>query len=107
MIVHVLFPHLLQHEAICEFPSNHFYDGQLETADSVKNRKNFETKLDRFWPGPEKSKCPILFCHVIGKEGDHKTGSKAKGGKKIGVDSKFNETEAAKVVRNDIIYEQI
>ena len=62
-------------------------------------RTNPETKLDRFWPGPERSRCPILFCHVVGKEDDHKTGSKTTGGKKIGVDSKFNETEATKVVR--------
>jgi hypothetical protein len=54
-------------------------------------------QMDGFWPEPQ---CPILFCHVIGKEGDHKTGSKTTGGKKIGVDSKFNETEATKVVRN-------
>lgn len=55
--------------------------------------------MDEFWPGPEKSQCPILFCHVIGKEDDHKTGSKTTGGKKIGIDSKLNETEAIKVVR--------
>lgn len=66
-------------------------------------RTNPETKLDRFWPGPERSQCPIAFCHVIGKEDDHKTGSKTTGGKKIGVDSKFNETEATKVVRKIII----
>ena len=71
----------------------------LETDDSIKKRSNPETKLDRFWPGPEKSRCPILFCDVIGKEGEHKTGSKATGGKKIGIDSKFNENEANKVVQ--------
>ena len=65
----------------------------------MKKRNNPETKLDRFWPGPERSRCPILFCHVIGKEDNHKTGNKATGGKKIGIDSKFNETEATKVVR--------
>ena len=46
----------------------------------------------------QKVKCPILFCNVIGKEDDKKTGSKAIRGKKIGIDSKFNETEATKVV---------
>ena len=88
----------MQHEAICEFPSKHFYDGILETAPSVKARTNPETRLDEFWPGPRKSRCPILFCNVVGKEGDHKTGSKTTGGRKIGTDSKFNETEAIKVV---------
>ena len=70
----------------------------METDESIKKRNNYETKLDKFWPGPQKSKCPILFCNVIGKEDDKKTGSKAAGGKKIGIDSKFNETEATKVV---------
>ena len=87
-----------QHEAICEFPSNHFYESELETAESVKKRSTPGTNLECFWPGPHKSRCPIVFCNVIGKEGDHKTGSKAAGGKKIGIDSKCNETEALKVV---------
>ena len=55
--------------------------------------------LDQFWPGPRKSKCPILFCNVVGKEGDHDTGIKAAGGKKIGIRSKSNKEEAEKVVR--------
>ena len=71
----------------------------MKTAESVKNRTNSETKLDGFWPGPKKSKCPILFCNVVGKEGDYETGSKAVGGKKIGIGSKFNKKEAYKVVR--------
>ena len=90
---------ILKHEAICEFPSKHFYNGRLETDDSVKKRTNHETKLDGFWPGPERSECPILFCHIVGKENDHKTGGKTTEGKKIGIDSKFNEIEAMKVVR--------
>ena len=80
-----LFMSYSQHEAICEFPSNHFYEGELETAESVKMRSSPGENLDGFWPGPQKSRCPIVFCNVIGKEDDHKTGSKAAGGKKIGL----------------------
>ena len=93
-----LFMSYSQHKAICKFPSNHFYEGELETAESVKMRSSPGENLDGFWPGPQKSRCPIVFCNVIGKEDDHKTGSKAAGGKKIGTDSKRNETEAIKVV---------
>lgn len=71
----------------------------MKTAKSVKERTNPETMLDQFWPGPRKSKCPILFCNVVGKEGDHDTGIKAAGGKKIGIRSKSNKEEAEKVVR--------
>lgn len=85
---------LFQHEAICAFPSEKFYDGELETAPSVKDRVNPETKLVGFWPqGPN---LPIVFCNVVGEEGQSETGRQ--GQKKVGIDSKFNRTEAKKVV---------
>lgn len=92
-----------QHEAICDFPSKHFYDGRLKTALSVKKRNNPETKLDVFWPGPKKSDCPILFCNIIGKEEDYKAGCiTAEEKMNIGIDLKFNQTEAKKVVRDTL-----
>ena len=65
----------------------------METDDSVKRRTNPESKLKGFWPQGEE--CPIMFVDVVGEEGQHLTGSK---GASIGVDSKFNEEEAKKVV---------
>ena len=88
------FVDVLQHKAICAFPSEHFYDNQLETANSVINRKNHETRLE-FWPRGRH--CPIVFVDVVGNEGGSTVGSK--GDTKVGVDSKFNITEAEKVVR--------
>lgn len=84
-----------QHEAICKFPSNEFYDEKLETDRSVKERVCRETKL-RFWPGPEGAECPILFVNVVGEEGQSETGRQ--GEKKVGIDSKSNLKEAKKVV---------
>ena len=62
---------------------------------SVKKRHNPDTNLDKFWPGPKKSECSILFCNIIGKEDDCiAAGEKMS----IDIDLKFNETEAKKVV---------
>ena len=82
----------VQHRSICDFPSKHFYERQLETDVSVRNRK-VDDKLKGFWPnGPE---MPILFLDVIGKENHlpHTT-------------SKCNNYEAQKVVskHNEIYY---
>ena len=65
----------------------------METDVSVKRRTNPESKLKGFWPQGEE--CPIMFVDVVGEEGQDSTGSK---GASIGVDSKFNEEEAKKVV---------
>ncbi|XP_071943704.1 3'-5' exoribonuclease HELZ2-like [Antedon mediterranea] len=53
------------HPKICEFPSKAFYDNKLETDDHVINRKT-ENWEQEFWPAG--SSCPIIFCHVNGKE---------------------------------------
>ncbi|XP_065918858.1 uncharacterized protein [Dysidea avara] len=53
------------HDAICKFPSEQFYDGQLITDQSVSQQF---CSLEGFWPnGPN---CPIAFCDVEGKEED-------------------------------------
>ncbi|XP_022797848.1 helicase with zinc finger domain 2-like [Stylophora pistillata] len=50
------------HEEICKFPSEHFYNNQLETDASVKNQG---THLQSFWPVEN---VPMAFCHVMGEE---------------------------------------
>ena len=71
-----------------------FYDGELETDISVKNRRNNE-HLETFWP--KGNRHPIMFVDVIGEEGLDKIAS-SKADVKVGVDSKFNLKEAELVV---------
>ncbi|PIK57868.1 putative helicase with zinc finger domain 2-like [Apostichopus japonicus] len=53
------------HEEICRFPSEAFYEGELQTAQAVKNR-GFDEQTGRIWPnGPD---YPRVFCHVVGVE---------------------------------------
>ena len=51
----------LQHPAICEFPSNQFYQGKLETMRSISWRGD---PLP-IWP---RMSHPIVMCHVEGTE---------------------------------------
>ena len=82
-----------QHEAICAFPSEEFYDGELETDPSVGRQNN--ENLDKFWPmGKE---VPIMFVDVVGTEGQDMGSSKSE--TNVGVDSKFNLEEVEFVVR--------
>ena len=84
----------IQHEEICRFPSDHFYEGQLNTDISVKRRNNRECQLDNFWPrGPN---CPILFCDIVGSEGERETTSRE--GRKVAIGSKSNRKDALKTV---------
>ena len=56
---------ILQHENICKFPSDRFYNNKLRADDSVKKRPPV-TALRNVWPaGP---RWPILFCDVIEEE---------------------------------------
>nr|XP_006816018.1 PREDICTED: helicase with zinc finger domain 2-like [Saccoglossus kowalevskii] len=54
------------HNAICEFPNNQFYDGDLETAETVLKRSQLKTTMDGVWPGGKH--VPTVFCHSVGKE---------------------------------------
>ena len=74
---------MFQHEEICRFPSDYFYEGKLETHLSVKRRRCPETNLE-FWP--KGSQMPIMFCDLVGKESQ------------VGL-SKSNPEEAEKAVR--------
>ena len=76
-----------QHDAICKFPSEQFYDGQLITDQSVSQQF---CSLEGFWPnGPN---CPIAFCDVEGKEEDGSIDHK------VYRESKRNKIEADKTV---------
>ena len=91
----------IQHKKICEFPSNEFYDGELETDESVSYRRDPEVRL-RFWPcGPSK---PFVFVHVEGKESESHTGRKGKA--RVGLESKYNEQEARKIVSGPTVYKR-
>ncbi len=83
-----------QHKEICRFPSDEFYDGKLQTDISVGARTNKEAHLNGFWPGGKWK--PFVFCDVVGTEGESHTGQKSTA--RVGVESKYNEREAVKIV---------
>ena len=71
MLIHIrvniiLYTSFFQHPAICQAPSNAFYDGKLEAAISVKQRAPLSRKLDssRFWPATHRK--PVVFCDIVG-----------------------------------------
>ena len=89
---------ILQHPALCEFPSREFYDRKLTTDDNVRFRKDREAHLQRFWPqGKER---PFVFCNVVGREAETHTGQK--GTARVGLESKYNKEEAMKIVRTSL-----
>ena len=89
--------HILQHGAICQFPSETFYDNQLKTDESVDKGYRMFLQKNRFleshfWKaGPDR---PIMFCDVEGKESSEK-----KADRNIALQSKSNEMEACCMVR--------
>ena len=85
----------MQHRAICSFPSEQFYNSDLRTAQSVLDRKD-DPNLASFWPIGNGA--PIMFVDVVGAEGQDIAGTKRE--TRVGVDSKYNLTEAKLVVRN-------
>jgi len=87
---------LLQHKALCEFPSWEFYEGKLMTDNEIRHRKNGEAHLFGFWPQGRKR--PFVFCDVIGREAETHTGQK--GTARVGLESKYNKEEAKKIVRS-------
>lgn len=60
----------------------------------MKSRQEKEACLEGFWPAG--SQCPIVFCDVIGEETQEETGTID--GKRVGIESKHNITEAKKAV---------
>ena len=83
----------MQHPAICEFPSRVFYKGKLKTDASVIRRRS-GLRLGGFWPQGEDY--PMVFCQVEGEEGSGHIGSRESA--KVDSQSKFNQTEAGKIV---------
>ena len=85
----------MQHPAICEFPSEEFYEGKLKTDRQVaKKLKEKVASLHHFWPQEGK---PFAFCDVVGIEKEVHTGQKGKA--RVGLESKYNEEEGKKIVR--------
>ena len=85
----------LQHEAICEFPSCQFYDGDLVADKSLKTRSVPGKSMDQFWPRGKN--WPIVFCNVVGEEKETKD-YKSMEGARVDSHSKHNHTEADKAV---------
>ena len=83
-----------QHEAICEFPSDTFYEGKLITADHIHQKTLSPLKI---WPAGRA--WPIAFCHLEGKEEALAAGT-AEGSEQ----SCSNKMEVDKVVWLNIIY---
>ena len=83
---------IFQHEAICEFPSNTFYDGKLQTDEEVKKRK---PNPITFWPAmvSQEKDIPIVFCHVEGQEESTRITSP-----ESNQESKWNQKEVLKTV---------
>ena len=76
----------------------HTIDRCITTGDSVRNRSDSEAHLISFWPqGAIK---PFVFCDMIGKEAVNYTGQE--GTARVGLESKYNEKEAKKIVTSDI-----
>ena len=75
---------------ICNPPSKLFYNEILQTDETVKQRPPLSDNIDQFWP----SKPPIVVYDIVNhvEPGDqHFSGM-------VDIHSKFNYTEALKVV---------
>ena len=57
----------MQHEIICKFPSDHFYNKKLRAAESVENRPPV-AELEDFWQAKAH---PIIFCDVVKDEREY------------------------------------
>ena len=75
---------------ICDFPSRNFYEGRLQTHESVTERES--RRSFRFCHPPD-SPNTAVFCHVVGVE--KANFSLDRGGES----SYYNEEEAEAVVR--------
>ncbi|XP_063430014.1 3'-5' exoribonuclease HELZ2-like [Mytilus trossulus] len=78
------------HPKICEFPSNHFYDGELKTHPKV----GISPQLLHMWPHTPDGYYPHVFFHV---EGDEQTLTvKTDAGNE---QSRFNDAEVKQVIK--------
>jgi len=58
---------VLQHAAICDFPSKGFYDGRLRCAKNCHQYQLEDSELPaNVWPGGLGN--PVVFCNVVGTE---------------------------------------
>ncbi len=89
IVIYVQCIYKKKHEAICDFPSNYFYGGNLECAWNVPRQK--QPSVLNIWPGGKLK--PLVFCHMEGKV-EALVASTAEGG----MHSSSNRQEAIKVV---------
>ena len=90
----------LQHETICAFPSEHFYDGKLKTKSEANDSvKKFWSQC---WSSLERRQ-PVLqrkcFIHVFGREEVNPVAESGRGGE----ESKYNEQEVNMAVRAQLV----
>ena len=86
---------ILQHQEICEFPSQQFYKGYLVADESLKTRTVPGKSMDKFWPhGKDR---PIVFCNIVGEEEESKDYRNVDGAR-VDSHSKHNLMEAEKAV---------
>ena len=76
-----------------------FYKGKLTADELINRRRPLADSLATFWPNG--ASFPIMFCDVVGKETDNRSSTEHKGG--VDVRSKFNQTEAYKTVRPNML----
>ncbi|XP_076094361.1 3'-5' exoribonuclease HELZ2-like isoform X1 [Mytilus galloprovincialis] len=77
------------HPKICEFPSKHFYDGELRTHPGVGTSPQL-----KLWPRTITGQCPHVFCHVEGDEQTLTVNTEA-GNEQ----SRFNDAEVKQVIK--------
>ncbi len=82
---------------LCTFPSEEFYNGELQTDPSVAvKHSQVLGRLANFWPSGKN--IPMMLCNVVGTEGENHTGHR--GSAKVGLESKRNSVEAKTIVSN-------
>ena len=86
-----MFP-LFQHETICQFPSQQFYDGTLRTH-LTKYWKSTGALSEEVWP----NKAPFVFCHIEGLE-ESQSIATVDGSEQ----SKWNKADAAEAVSEGV-----
>ena len=96
----LLYDNYIQHNRICEVPSEMYYEGKLEPDESVFRRQELRKSLSSFWP--RGSDFPLMFCDVIGKEIDNRASAVFKGS--VDSHSKSNLEEANKTVKLYSVY---
>lgn len=82
---------MFQHHAICQGPSELFYNRVLRADKSILKRNPLTPMMNRFWPGAPDH--PVVLCDTIGEESYDETGNS-----ETDIHSKCNNQEANVIV---------